>query len=69
MKATKKAVKLLAARWIKDERTIRKWIEEKNPMLEHPESAKILNDNMEKPFAKKIAASKRMIKKYGLPPR
>lgn len=67
MKATKKAVKLLAAHWVKDERTIRRWFEEKHPMLEHPESVKILNGNKEEPFAKKIAASKRIIKKYGIP--
>lgn len=44
MKASKKIIKSLAAHWVKDERTIRRWLKENHPMLEHPDSVRILND-------------------------
>lgn len=44
MKASKKIIKSLAAHWVKDERTIRKWLKDNHPMLEHPDSVRILNE-------------------------
>lgn len=35
---------ILAAHWKKDHRTIKAWFEDKNPMLEHRESIKIITD-------------------------
>lgn len=45
MKVSKKALKELAAHWVKDERTIRGWLKKNNhPMITHPESQKIINN-------------------------
>ena len=48
MKLNKKTIKLLAAHWVKDERTIRRWIKNKNPMLSHQDSQNIINQNKTK---------------------
>ncbi len=46
MGMNKKVVKRLAAHWVKDERTIKTWLKKKNhPMITHPDSQKIIQDN------------------------
>jgi len=44
MKLTEKQILLLAAEWGKDPRTIREWVKKENPMLTHPQSLKIINN-------------------------
>ncbi len=42
----KRIIKQLAAHWLKDERTIRRWLKTKNhPMITHPESQEIIESS------------------------
>ena len=45
MKIARKKVKALAAHWVKDDRTIRRWLKINHPMLTHPDSIKIMKSN------------------------
>ena len=40
---SKKVIYALASYWDKDHRTIKSWFSDNDPMLEHPESKKIIN--------------------------
>lgn len=45
MKMTNKTILLLAAKWEKDPRTIRRWVKKNNPMITHPESQIIIKQS------------------------